>query len=85
MRDADVPDGAHVLINRTLEPRDGDIVFAHVAGRGQVLKRLRRSRDGSVVLQSATEGHMDLLVEDSSNLAIHGIAIACVQRLPRGK
>jgi DNA polymerase V len=85
MREADVPDGAHVLINRKLEPRDGDVVFAHVAGRGQVLKRLRRGRDGSAVLQSATQGHMDLLVEDPANLTIHGVAIASVKRLPRGK
>lgn len=85
MRDADVLDGAHVLINRKLEPRDGDIVFAHIAGRGQVLKRLRRGRDGSAVLQSATQGHMDLLVEDPANLTIHGVAIASVKRLTRGK
>lgn len=85
MRGADIPDGAHVLVNGALEPREGDVVFAHVAGRGQVLKRLRRQPNGAVVLASATEGHMDLLVDDPSNLTIHGVAIACVKRLSRGK
>jgi SOS-response transcriptional repressor LexA len=87
MRDADIPDGAHVLVNRKLAAREGDVVFAHIAGRGQVLKRLRRSQGqrDSVTLESATEGHVHLLVEDPSNLTIHGVAIACVKRLPRGK
>lgn len=84
MREADIPDGAHVLVNRKLDAREGDIVFAHIAGRGQVLKRLRLG-GRSVTLESATEGHMDLLVEDPANLTIHGVAIACVKRLPRGK
>jgi DNA polymerase V len=85
MREADIPDGSHVLVNRKLEAREGDVVFAHVAGRGQVLKRLRRGNGPSAVLESATEGHMHLLVEDPANLTIHGVAIACVKRLPRGK
>ena len=85
MRDAGIPDGAHVLVDLALEARDGDIVFAHVAGRGQALKRLRREANGAVVLRSATEGHVHLLVEGPEAVAIHGVAIASVTRLPRGK
>lgn len=74
MRDAAVRDGDLVLVNTRAEPKDGDIVLAHLAGLGQVVKRLRL-RDGRVALESANPDFEPIEVEDPATLRIHGVVI----------
>lgn len=74
MRDAGINDGDLVLVNGRLEPKDGDVVLAHIAGQGQVVKRLR-ARGMSVSLESCHPDFAPIVVEDPSTLRIHGVVV----------
>ena len=50
MNRAGILDGDRVVVDRSIEPRPGDIVIAVIAGEGFTVKRLRRRADGRPVL-----------------------------------
>jgi DNA polymerase V len=74
MRDAGIKDGDLVLVNVKQEAKDGDVVLAHLAGEGQVVKRLRVV-GARVTLESANPDFAPILVEDSASLRIHGVVV----------
>lgn len=74
MRDAGIRDGDCVLVDPGAEPRDGDIVLAHLAGLGQVVKRLRVT-DAGIALESANKDFAPIPIVDVDALKIHGVAI----------
>lgn len=74
MRDEGIKDGDYVMVNVKLEPNDGDIVLAHIAGEGQVVKRLRKKGD-AIVLESANPDFADIVVKDPATLRIHGVVV----------
>lgn len=75
MRDEHIKDGDYVLVNVKQEAKDGDIVLAHIAGEGQVVKRLRV--EGSrVTLESANAEFAPIVIEDSAALRLHGVVVA---------
>ena len=74
MRDAGISDGDLVMVNTKLEAKDGDIVLAHLAGEGQVVKRLRVEAS-RVLLVSANPDFAPIVVEDSAALRIHGVVV----------
>jgi DNA polymerase V len=80
MRDDGINDGDLVLVNTKLEANDGDIVLAHLAAEGQVVKRLRRSR-GRVTLQSANPDFADIEIDDPSTLRIQGVVVGRAGKL----
>ena len=81
MRDASIRDGDLVLVDRSREPRDGDIVLAHLDGEGQAIKRLRLGANGSATLESANPDFAPIAINDSSSLAIHGVVVGRAGRL----
>jgi SOS-response transcriptional repressor LexA len=74
MRDDGINDGDYVMVNVKMEAKDGDMVLAHIAGEGQVIKRLRKKR-GIIVLESANPDFKDIVVKDPSTLRIHGVVV----------
>lgn len=72
MRDNSIKDGDMVLVDPRADIRHGDIVLAHVAGHGQVVKRLRLVNGGHPILESANPDFPDIVVGDPSDLRIHG-------------
>ena len=74
MRDAGINDGDVVLVNAKLEPKDGDVVLAHLASEGQVVKRLRQN-GGATILESANPDFGPIVVGDASSLRIHGVVV----------
>lgn len=80
MRDAGINDGDYVMVNVKIEAKDGDIVLAHLAGEGQVVKRLRKGR-GKVALVSANPDFPDIVVEDANALRIHGVVVGRAGKL----
>lgn len=74
MRDEGINDGDYVMVNVKREAKDGDVVLAHLAGEGQVIKRLRQRR-GKVALESANPEFADIEVDDPANLRIHGVVV----------
>ena len=75
MRDEGIRDGDMVLVDRRRAPRDGDIVLAHLAGRGQVIKRLRLPAAGGALLESANAEFAVIAITDPSELAVHGVVV----------
>jgi len=75
MRDAGIKHGDVVLVNRKAEPKDGDVVLAHLAGRGQLVKRIRLVGHKTAVLESANPDFADIAVNDPSEMSIHGVVV----------
>ena len=71
-----IQDGDAVLVDTRRRPRDGDIVLAHLAGFGQMVKRLRLDATGSATLESANPAIQPITVEDPSSLTVHGVVVA---------
>lgn len=74
MRDEGINDGDFVMVNIKMEAKDGDVVLAHIAGEGQVVKRLVRL-PGKLVLRSANPEFADIEVKDAAALRIHGVVV----------
>jgi DNA polymerase V len=72
MRDVGINDGDTILVDTSAEARDGDIVLAHIAGCGQVVKRLRIAGD-KAYLDSANPDFQPIEIDDPANLRIHGV------------
>ena len=72
MRDVGINDGDMILVDSSVEARDGDIVLAHIAGAGQVVKRLRLAGD-KAYLDSANPDFEPIEILDPADLRIHGV------------
>ena len=81
MRDEGIRDGDMVLVDRSREPRDGDIVLAHLAGQGQVVKRLRVRSNAAAALESANPDFDAIEINEPTDLAIHGVVIGRAGRV----
>lgn len=71
-----IQDGDAVLVNTRQRPKDGDIVLAHLAGSGQMVKRLRLDASGRATLESANPAVRSIPVDDLTSLTIHGVVVA---------
>lgn len=69
-------DGDTVLVDARRPARDGDIVLVHLAGRGQLVKRLRTNGPFEVSLESANDAFETIVVDDPADLKIHGVVVA---------
>ena len=81
MRGDSIRDGDSVLVDTSKEARDGDIVLAHLAGRGQLVKRLRLCGVQGVELVSANDEFAPIAVGDLSALTIHGVVVGRAGKL----
>lgn len=75
MRDAGINHGDMVLVDTKREARDGDIVVAHIAGEGQVVKRIRMAKGSPTVLESANPDFAPRTIDDPLSLRVHGVVI----------
>ncbi|MES2242120.1 MAG: S24 family peptidase [Pseudomonadota bacterium] len=80
MRDEGIFDGDMVLVDTKAEAKDGDIVLAHIAGQGQVVKRLKRDACGAC-LESANPDFAPIVLDESIALTIHGVVIGRAGKL----
>lgn len=74
MRDEGIKDGDLILVNVKREAKDGDLVLAHLLGRGELVKRLRLVA-GRAVLASANPDFADIVVDDPATLRIQGVVM----------
>ena len=79
MHDAGIYDGDELIVDRSLEPRDGNVVIAVVDGE-MTVKRLRITTSG-VRLQADNTDYPDVEVAELSELMIWGVATRCLHRL----
>ena len=71
--------GDFVLVERTQQANEGDIVVALVGGAETTLKRFYRERDGRIRLQPANSSMQPILVEPA-DLQIQGRVLAVLRK-----
>lgn len=79
MQGAGIFDGDELIVDRSIEPRDGHVVVAIVDGE-MTVKRLHVTSTG-VVLQAENAEYPDVEVAELSDLVIWGVATRCLHRL----
>ena len=79
MIDDHICSGDFVLVERTDEVRDGEIVVALVDGTETTLKRIYREANGMVRLQPANSSMQPILVS-SSGLQLQGRVLAVLRK-----
>src|SRR5690625_5573569 len=79
MEGAGIYDGDKLIVDRSIEPRDGHVVIAVVDGE-MTVKRLRVTSHG-VVLQAENAEYPDATVPELSDLTIWGVATTCLHHL----
>lgn len=79
MEGAGIYDGDKLIVDRSIEPRDGHVVIAVVDGE-MTVKRLRVTSNG-VVLQAENAEYPDATVPELSDLTIWGVATTCLHHL----
>lgn len=79
MEGAGISDGDELIVNRALEPRDGNVVVAVLDGE-LTIKRFRITPTG-VILQSENPDYPDFIVPELASLSIWGIAETSLHRL----
>jgi DNA polymerase V len=68
-----------VLVDRSLTPRDGDVVIAVLDGEFTVKRLLLR--EGAVVLHPENPAHADIEVPALAELSIWGVVSFCIHHL----
>lgn len=71
--------GDYVLVERTSEAQNGEIVVALIGGSETTLKRLYRERDGRIRLQPANAS-MEPIFVDPENLQLQGRVLAVLRK-----
>lgn len=79
MEGAGIYDGDELIVDRSIEPRDGHVVIAIVDGE-MTVKRLRVTPTG-VILQAENATYPDVEVAELSELMIWGVATRCLHHL----
>lgn len=79
MEGAGIFDGDELIVDRSIEPRDGHVVVAIVDGE-MTVKRLRVTANG-VFLQAENTEYPDVEVAELSDLMIWGVATTCLHHL----
>lgn len=81
MEGAGIFDGDKLIVDRSIEPRDGHVVVAVIDGE-MTVKRLRVTASG-VVLQAENAQYPDVTVAELSELTIFGVATTSLHTLTR--
>lgn len=79
MEGAGIFDGDELIVDRSIEPRDGHVVVAIVDGE-MTVKRLHIKNSG-VILQAENAAYPDVEVAELSELMIWGVATRCLHHL----
>ena len=79
MEGAGISDGDELIVNRALEPRDGNVIVAILDGE-LTIKRLRITPTG-VVLQAENPDYPDIRVPELSSIQCWGVASVALHHL----
>jgi DNA polymerase V len=79
MDNGGISDGDEVIVDRSLDPRDGNVVIAVVDGE-LTIKRLRLTGRG-IVLGADNPAYPDIEVAAGSEFSIWGVVTRCLHRV----
>ncbi|KFF58374.1 peptidase S24 [Cryobacterium sp. MLB-32] len=77
---AGIWDGDEIIVDRSLNARDGSVVVA-VVDTELTVKRLRLDPDGSVRLVPENSAYPEIVLEEMSELVIWGVVTRCLHRV----
>ena len=80
MAGAGIMDGDLVVVDRSVEAVPGYVVVAVVAGE-MTLKRLRRLRDGRLLLKAENPEYPSTIVGEESPAEVWGVVVGCVRKM----
>jgi DNA polymerase V len=80
MDGAGILDGDYVVVDRSLEPRAGQVVVAVRAGE-MTIKRLRRRKDGRLLLVAENPDYPPTLIEEDDGTEVWGVVVGVVRKL----
>lgn len=83
MEGAGICDGDEVLVDRSVTPRDGDVVIAVMDGEFTI-KRLHLQA-GRVVLRPENPDYSDIVVPSLSELIVWGVVTYCIHHVNQRK
>ena len=79
MVDVGINDGDILVVDRSIEPKNRDIVIAILEGNLTV-KRLLFKTNGSVVLKSENTAYKDIKIPESTDLEIWGVVTSAIRQ-----
>ena len=79
MMDVGINDGDILVVDRSIEPKNRDIVIAILEGNLTV-KRLLFKTNGSVVLKSENTAYKDIKIPESADLEIWGVVTSAIHQ-----
>ena len=79
MIDVGINDGDILVVDRSIEPKNRDIVIAILEGNLTV-KRLLFKTNGSVVLKSENTAYKDIKIPESTDLEIWGVVTSAIRQ-----
>ncbi len=79
MMDVGINDGDILVVDRSIEPKNRDIVIAILEGNLTV-KRLLFKTNGSVVLKSENIAYKDIKIPESADLEIWGVVTSAIHQ-----
>ena len=79
MMDVGINDGDILVVDRSIEPKNRDIVIAILEGNLTV-KRLLFKTNGSVVLKSENTAYKDISIPESADLEIWGVVTSAIHQ-----
>ena len=79
MMDVGINDGDILVVDRSIEPKNRDIVIAILEGNLTV-KRLLFKTNGSVVLKSENKAYKDIKIPESADLEIWGVVTSAIHQ-----
>lgn len=79
---AGIFDGDELIVDRSIEAKDGHVVVAVVDGE-MTVKRLRLLPDGSVVLSAENPQHPNIEIAELSELRVWGVVTRSLHRVLR--
>ena len=79
MVDVGINDGDILLVDRSIEPKNRDIVIAIIAGNLTV-KRLLFKASGSILLKSENTAYKDIKISESADLEIWGVVTSVIHQ-----
>ena len=79
MMDVGINDGDILVVDRSIEPKNRDIVIAILEGNLTV-KRLLFKTNGSVMLKSENTAYKDIKIPESADLEIWGVVTSAIRQ-----
>ena len=79
MMDVGINDGDILVVDRSIEPKNRDIVIAILEGNLTV-KRLLFKASGSILLKSENTAYKDIKISESADLEIWGVVTSAIHQ-----